>query len=43
MRSKIVAGNWKMNKNSKETAELLSQLRSKLPDTMLRLWWHQHL
>jgi triosephosphate isomerase len=33
MRSKIVAGNWKMNKNSKETAELLQALVAKIPDT----------
>jgi triosephosphate isomerase len=33
MRKKIVAGNWKMNKNSSETAELLTQLISKMPDT----------
>lgn len=33
MRNKIVAGNWKMNKNSSETAELLTQLLSKIPDT----------
>ncbi len=33
MRKNIVAGNWKMNKNSSETAELLNQLLSKIPDT----------
>ncbi|NNJ88381.1 MAG: triose-phosphate isomerase [Eudoraea sp.] len=33
MRKKIVAGNWKMNKNSSETADLLTQLMSKIPDT----------
>lgn len=33
MRSKIVAGNWKMNKNSEETRELLTELSAKLPDT----------
>ncbi len=33
MRSKIVAGNWKMNKNSKETAELLKELVAKISDT----------
>lgn len=33
MRSKIVAGNWKMNKNLRETEALLSELSSKLPDT----------
>jgi triosephosphate isomerase len=33
MRSKIVAGNWKMNKDSKETAELLQALVAKIPDT----------
>ncbi len=33
MRSKIVAGNWKMNKNLTETEALLVQLSAKLPDT----------
>lgn len=33
MRSKIVAGNWKMNKNAAETEALLSELTAKLPDT----------
>ncbi len=33
MRSKIVAGNWKMNKNSTETEALLAELAAKLPDT----------
>ncbi len=33
MRSKIVAGNWKMNKNQAETSVLLSELSAKLPDT----------
>jgi len=33
MRSKIVAGNWKMNKTLKETELLLSELAAKLPDT----------
>ncbi|SDM23688.1 triose-phosphate isomerase [Kriegella aquimaris] len=33
MRSKIVAGNWKMNKNMKETEALLTELSAKLPDT----------
>ncbi|MEQ5789643.1 triose-phosphate isomerase [Muricauda sp. NFXS6] len=33
MRTKIVAGNWKMNKNIKETEELLAELSAKLPDT----------
>ncbi len=33
MRSKIVAGNWKMNKNSTETEALLTELAAKLPDT----------
>lgn len=33
MRSKIVAGNWKMNKNLMETEALLSELSAKLPDT----------
>lgn len=34
MRNKIVAGNWKMNKNSSETADLLTQLTAKIPDTL---------
>lgn len=33
MRSKIIAGNWKMNKNSEETDALLTELAAKLPDT----------
>lgn len=33
MRSKIVAGNWKMNKNLVETEALLTELAAKLPDT----------
>ena len=33
MRSKIVAGNWKMNKNLSETEALLTELSAKLPDT----------
>lgn len=33
MRSKIVAGNWKMNKTLDETEELLNALSAKLPDT----------
>jgi len=33
MRSKIVAGNWKMNKNQEETEALLAELSAKLPDT----------
>ncbi len=33
MRSKIVAGNWKMNKNLAETESLLTELSAKLPDT----------
>jgi triosephosphate isomerase len=33
MRSKIVAGNWKMNKNLSETEDLLTELSAKLPDT----------
>ncbi|MFI8605583.1 triose-phosphate isomerase [Cellulophaga baltica] len=33
MRSKIVAGNWKMNKNGTETEALLAELSAKLPDT----------
>jgi len=33
MRSKIVAGNWKMNKNLEGTEALLVELSAKLPDT----------
>lgn len=33
MRTQIVAGNWKMNKNLAETEALLSELSAKLPDT----------
>jgi len=33
MRSKIVAGNWKMNKTLAQTETLLSELAAKLPDT----------
>lgn len=33
MRSKIVAGNWKMNKNLSETKGLLGEISDKLPDT----------
>ena len=33
MRSKIVAGNWKMNKNLAETELLLAELSAKLPNT----------
>ena len=33
MRAKIVAGNWKMNKNLVETETLLAELSAKLPDT----------
>jgi triosephosphate isomerase (TIM) len=32
MRLKIVAGNWKMNKNAEETEDLLNELIDKLPD-----------
>ncbi len=33
MRNKIVAGNWKMNKNMAGTEALLAELSAKLPDT----------
>ncbi|WP_445381567.1 triose-phosphate isomerase [Robiginitalea sp. IMCC43444] len=33
MRTKIVAGNWKMNKTARETEILLNELSAKLPDT----------
>ena len=32
MRTKIVAGNWKMNKNCEETEDLLNELIDKLPE-----------
>ena len=32
MRTKIVAGNWKMNKNSEETEDLLNELIDRLPE-----------
>lgn len=32
MRTKIVAGNWKMHKNAEETEDLLNELIDKLPD-----------
>ena len=32
MRTKIVAGNWKMNKNSEETEDLINELISKIPN-----------
>ena len=31
MRTKIVAGNWKMNKNSEETEDLINELIAKIP------------
>ena len=38
MRTKIVAGNWKMNKNAEETEDLLNELISKIPpDTKARV------
>ena len=33
MRNKIVAGNWKMNKNMEETDALLAEISAKLPDS----------
>jgi len=32
MRQKIVAGNWKMNKNAEETEDLLNELIDKIPN-----------
>jgi triosephosphate isomerase (TIM) len=32
MRTKIIAGNWKMHKNAEETEDLLNELIDKLPD-----------
>ena len=37
MRSKIVAGNWKMNKNMAGTDALLAELSAKLPDTDVKV------
>lgn len=37
MRQKIVAGNWKMNKNKQETIALLTELVSKLPSTSAQI------
>ena len=38
MRTKIVAGNWKMHKNAEETEDLLNELISKIPtDTATRV------
>ncbi|SFR52641.1 triosephosphate isomerase [Robiginitalea myxolifaciens] len=37
MRTKIVAGNWKMNKTATETASLLTELSGMLPDTGARV------
>ncbi len=37
MRTKIVAGNWKMNKNLEETEALLGELAAKLPDTSVEV------
>lgn len=34
MRTKIVAGNWKMNKNSEESEDLINELIAKLPNTL---------
>ncbi len=34
MRNKIVAGNWKMNKNLKDTEQLLTALADRLPETI---------
>ena len=33
MRKKIIAGNWKMNKNAEETEDLLNDLIRELPDS----------
>jgi len=33
MRTKIVAGNWKMNKNSSETVALIQELKAAIPQT----------
>lgn len=34
MRKKIVAGNWKMNQNAKETSQLINELKNNLPNTI---------
>jgi len=33
MRTPIIAGNWKMNKNPKETQEFLDGIKGKLPES----------
>jgi len=44
MRTKIVAGNWKMNKNAEETEDLLNELIEKLPlDKEVQIVVHLHL
>ena len=37
MRKKIVAGNWKMNQNAKETSQLINELKSNLPSTLAEI------
>lgn len=37
MRQKIIAGNWKMNKNLQETKKLIDDLKSNLPETNARI------
>lgn len=37
MRQKIVAGNWKMNKNAGQTQELIAELLQKLPQTSAKI------
>ena len=37
MRDKIVAGNWKMNKNAAETAELIRGVHEHMPETDTRV------
>jgi triosephosphate isomerase (TIM) len=42
MRQKIVAGNWKMNKNAEETEDLLNDLIDKIPlPHLLSIWRRQ--
>ncbi|MCL9806305.1 triose-phosphate isomerase [Flavobacterium amniphilum] len=37
MRQKIVAGNWKMNKNAEQTEDLINELIHKLPETAAKV------
>lgn len=37
MRQKVVAGNWKMNKNLQESKVLIDELKANMPDTQARI------